>query len=69
MKKQKNLYVYIEDENQKFFSIEGPIDHYAAHEWLDTGNSARRSGRNLRVIDFWEKDLDSYIKHAKSRDL
>jgi len=69
MKKQKNLYVYIEDENQKNFSIEGPIDHYVAHDWLDIGNSARTSGRKLRVIDFWEEDLDRYIKHAKSRGL
>ena len=69
MKKQKNLYVYLEDEDQKIFSIEGPIDHYVANDWLDIGNSARRSGQNLRIIDFWEEDLNGYIEHARSRGL
>ena len=69
MKKQKNLYVYLEDEDQRIFSIEGPIDHRAADDWLDIGNSARSSGRKLKVIDFWEENLGGHIEYAKSRGL
>ena len=58
MKKQKNLYIYLEDKDQRIFSIEGPIDHDTADDWLDIGNSAVRSGRNLKIIDFWEEDLN-----------
>lgn len=67
MKKQKNLYIYIEDEDQKIFSIEGPIDHCAADDWLDIGNSASSYGRNLRILDLWEGDLDGHIEYAESR--
>ena len=67
MKKQKNLYIYIEDEEQNVFSIVGPIDHDTADDWLDIGNSAVGSGRSLQVIDFWEEDLKSHIEHAESR--
>jgi hypothetical protein len=67
MKKQKHLYIYLEDKDQRIFSIEGPIDHDTADDWLDIGNSAVRSGRNLQIIDFWEEDLNGYVEHAKSR--
>lgn len=69
MKKQRNLYIYIEDTDQGTYGIEGPIDHRSADDWLDIGNSARNSGRNIRVIDFWEEKLDAYTVHAKSRGL
>ena len=67
MEKQRNLYVYLEDADQGTYCIEGPIDHRSADDWLDIGNSARDSGRNLRVIDFWEEELGAYTAHAKSR--
>ncbi len=67
MNKRKNLYIYIKDEDQIIFSFEGPIDHNTADDWLKVGISARRSGRNLRIIDVWEEDLNGHIEDAKSR--
>lgn len=67
MKKHNNLYIYIEDEEHKMFSIVGPVDHDTVNDWLDIGNSAAKSDQNLRIFDLWEEDLMEYIKNAESR--
>ncbi|MDM5142362.1 hypothetical protein OB959_21605 [Aeromonas bestiarum] len=69
MKKQKNLYIYLQDNEQRAYSIKGPIDHESADDWLNQGNDARSAGRDISVLDFWEDELQAHHTHAKSLGL
>lgn len=69
MKKQKNLYIYLQDNELRVYSIYGPIDHDSSGDWLNLGNDARSTGRDIRVLDFWEDELHEYHEHAKSLGL
>ena len=47
VKKQKNLYIYLQDNELRVYSINGPIDHDSADDWLNLGSDACSAGRVL----------------------
>lgn len=66
---KKDLYIYLQDDDQGTYSIIGPVAHESADAWLDKGNNARSAGRNIKVLDFWGDELQAYHAHAKSQAL
>lgn len=67
MKKNKDLYIFIKDEDAKSFAVAGPIDPNDVDEWLVKEGEERNKGRRVTVMDVFEEYLVAGVQAAEDQ--
>ena len=68
MSKNKDLYIFIKDEDTSTFGVTGPIPHHTVNEWIDVELAARKLGRRVSVFDHFEEHLEAVVKDIVQRN-